>query len=91
MHHHHVTDWDVAWPEYTPKQNDAVSCGIFVIENALEVAMGEDDCEMINHAEWQIWLATEAIEKGRRDLTHPQDNILPAPPGMWETCLGRHG
>lgn len=75
------------WPGYVPKQQDVYNCGIFVIANALAVAMGERDCGTIDPGLWRIWLATEAIDKGR---THRHGNFLPTPNGEERlTCLGR--
>ena len=82
-------NWRAVWPEYVPKQQDGCNCGVFVIANALAVAMGERDCGTIDPRQWRIWLATEVIAKGRRDRTHGRD-ILPTPNGeAWKAYLGR--
>ena len=43
-------DWDVIFAEFTPQQTDDVSCGVFVIANALAVAtLGNKR----HHHQWQ--------------------------------------
>ena len=82
------SDWRTVWPDYVPKQEDGYNCGIFVIANVLALDMGEEDCGCIDANQWRIWLATEAIEKGRRDRTHTHVDIIPGGPGNSQTCLG---
>lgn len=82
------SEWRAVWPDCVPKQEDVFNCGIFVIANVLAVALGEEDCGRIDANQWRNWLATEAIEKGRRDRTHTHEDLLPGGAGNWHTCLG---
>ena len=81
--------WRAVWPEYVPKQQDGCNCGVFVIANALAVAMGERDCGTIDPRQWRIWLATEAIAKGRRDRTHGHEILHTPNDEAWKAYLGR--
>lgn len=68
---------------------DGWNCGVYMIANALAVAMCEAECGKIDPSQWQIWLATEVIEKGRRDSSHGHEDILSGLPDEWEMCLGQ--
>ena len=78
--------WLAVWPDYVPKQQDICNCGIFVIANALAVAMSERDCGTIDPRQSRIWLTTDKAHRPplrrpleRDDVTSRTDTTTSCP------------